>query len=184
VARPSRLSEVLPVGQWSDAAVALAWGRLQGLKAALAVDAVAAEQRRVEAARRADVRMYPTGEGMGALVAELPAPSAAACWSTVDQLAWMVKRAGVLAGGSLQVAVTDADGALLGIAGRAELARIARRGCPGHPAGRVDLDHVVPPPRAVPPTATTCAACAGGITGSGPTRPVGGSSSPAPACCG
>jgi hypothetical protein len=39
------------------------------------------------------------------------------------------------AGGSLQIAVTDADGALLAAAGRAELERIARRGCPEHPAG-------------------------------------------------
>jgi hypothetical protein len=38
-------------------------------------------------------------------------------------------------GGSLQIAVTDADGALLATAGRPELERIARRGCPDHPTG-------------------------------------------------
>jgi hypothetical protein len=36
-------------------------------------------------------------------------------------------------GGSLQVSITGADGALLATTGRAELARIARRGCPDHP---------------------------------------------------
>jgi hypothetical protein len=35
-------------------------------------------------------------------------------------------------GGSLQVAVTDADGALLATCSRAELERIAARGCPDH----------------------------------------------------
>jgi len=38
------------------------------------------------------------------------------------------------AGGSLHIAVTDADGALLATATRRELERIARRGCPDHPA--------------------------------------------------
>jgi hypothetical protein len=37
-------------------------------------------------------------------------------------------------GGSLTVAVTDADGTLLATATRPELERIARRGCPEHPA--------------------------------------------------
>ena len=36
-------------------------------------------------------------------------------------------------GGSLTVAVTDADGALLATTTRRELERIARRGCPDHP---------------------------------------------------
>jgi hypothetical protein len=36
-------------------------------------------------------------------------------------------------GGSLQISLTGADGALLATAGRPELARIARRGCPDHP---------------------------------------------------
>jgi hypothetical protein len=150
---------------------------------------------------------------MAELAAELPAPLAAACWSTVDQLAWMVKhdgdarpigvlRAGVLAdlilrpwdtsrppvtadltvlaplpalrdpeggggataevngqpitaaharellaqldavgpgglrapaGGTLTVAISAGNGALLATASRAELARIAARGCPAHP---------------------------------------------------
>jgi hypothetical protein len=40
-----------------------------------------------------------------------------------------------LIGGSLQVSVTDSNGALLATAGRRELERLARRGCPDHPAG-------------------------------------------------
>ena len=48
-------------------------------------------------------------------------------------------------GGSLQIAVTDADGALLATASRAELERIARRGCRDHPA------------RASPPIGCGCA---------------------------
>jgi hypothetical protein len=179
----------------------------------LAVDATAAEERRAQAQAAADVRRYPTRDGMAELAAELPAPLVAACWSTVNELAWMVKadgdarpigvlRAGVLAdlilrpwdesrpavtaaltvlaplsslipagagsgepaqvdgqpitaahvremlaqldavcpgglqpptGGTLSVAVTDAAGALLATASRAELERIARRGCPDHP---------------------------------------------------
>ncbi|MGY1720316.1 DUF222 domain-containing protein [Blastococcus sp. SYSU DS0552] len=38
------------------------------------------------------------------------------------------------AGGSLDIAITDATGALLAITGRAELARLAIRGCPEHPS--------------------------------------------------
>ncbi|MGY1836447.1 DUF222 domain-containing protein [Blastococcus sp. SYSU DS0510] len=41
-------------------------------------------------------------------------------------------------GGSLDIAITDATGALLAVTGRAELARLARDGCPDHPT---DLDH-------------------------------------------
>jgi hypothetical protein len=194
-------------------AVSLSLGRLRArlLREALAEDSAAADRRRREAEQRADVRVHPTGDGMSELVAELPAPVAAACWSTVDELAWMVKndgdprpigqlRSGVLADlilrpwddsrpavtaaltvvaplssltgaggepaevdgqpitaahvrelleqlgavcpgglqapidGSLQVAVTASDGALLATAGRRELERVARRGCPDHPA--------------------------------------------------
>jgi hypothetical protein len=39
-------------------------------------------------------------------------------------------------GGSLTVAVTDADGGLLATATRAELERLARRGCRDHPDGK------------------------------------------------
>jgi hypothetical protein len=198
--------------------------RARLLREVLAEDASAAEQRRQEAEQRADVRVFPIGDGMTELTAEMPAPLAAACWSTVDELAWMAKndgdprpigqlRSGVLAdlilrpwdtsrpavtahltviaplhaltrtdqspapggdgaapgpasaevdgqsitaahvrellaqldalcpgglqaptGGSLQIAVTDADGALLASTGRRELERIARHGCPDHPS--------------------------------------------------
>ncbi|MGY2004587.1 DUF222 domain-containing protein [Blastococcus sp. SYSU DS1024] len=37
-------------------------------------------------------------------------------------------------GGSLQIALTDATGKLRAVTGRAELARLATRGCPDHPA--------------------------------------------------
>ncbi|CCG03184.1 HNH endonuclease signature motif containing protein [Blastococcus saxobsidens] len=36
-------------------------------------------------------------------------------------------------GGSLDIAITDATGALLAVTGRTELQRLARRGCPDHP---------------------------------------------------
>jgi hypothetical protein len=168
------------------------------------------------------VRLYPTVAGMSELATQLPSPVAAACWSTIDELAWMRKNDGdersigqlralthadlilrfwddtrppvtamltvtaplpslrpptpapavdggavpaqepgevngrpitaahvrellaelnslgpgglqAPAGGTLTVAVTDADGALLATATRGELERIARRGCPDHP---------------------------------------------------
>jgi hypothetical protein len=199
----------------------LSLGRLRARlrKAALAGDEKFAEQVRAQAEAQADVRLYPTAPGMAALATDFPAPVASACWSTIDELAWMRKNDGdprpigllralthadlilrpwdtsrppvtavlqvtaplpglrppapvsgeqsvaqepadvngqpitaahvreLLAqldavcpgglqaptGGSLTVAVTAADGALLATAGRAELERIARRGCPDHP---------------------------------------------------
>jgi hypothetical protein len=163
---------------------------------------------------------------MAEFVAGMTAPLAAACWSTVDELAWMVKNDGdprpigqlrtgglvdlilrpwddtrpavtadltVLAplasltascgdaadpaevngqpitaahvrelleqldavcpgglqaptGGSLQIAVTDADGTLLATAGRRELERIARRRCPDHPAAACGCALLEQPP--------------------------------------
>ena len=193
-------------------AVGLSLGRLRArlTREVLALDAAAAEQRREEAETRADVRVYPTVDGMSELLTELPSPVAAACWSTIDELAWMRKNDGdprpigqlralthaelilrlwdtsrpavtaaltvtaplpsltgagvepgevngrtitaahvrellvqldsvcpgglqAPAGGSLQIAVTDADGVLLATVGRPELERIARRGCPDPP---------------------------------------------------
>jgi Domain of unknown function (DUF222) len=205
-------------------AVSLSLGRLRArlMREALSEDEDAAERRRSEAEQRADVRVHPTGDGMSELVVELPSPVAAACWSTVDELAWMRRndgdarpigqlRAGVLAdlilrpwdtsrpavtaqlmvvapletlapggtgtaevdglpitaahvrellarldavcpgglrapaGGSLRVAVTGADGGLLALPGRAELARIARVGCAAHPEGRCGCPVLGPP---------------------------------------
>jgi Domain of unknown function (DUF222) len=77
-------------------ASALSLGRLRArlTRELLAVDADAAERRREKAEREADVRLYPTANGMSMLAIELPAPLAAACWSTVNELAWMRKNDG------------------------------------------------------------------------------------------
>jgi hypothetical protein len=205
-------------------AAGLSLGRLRARlqKAVLAVDEAFAEQVRAAAEAQAEVRLYPTVAGMSELATQLPSPVAAACWSTIDELAWMRKNDGdersigqlralthadlilrfwddtrppvtamltvtaplpslrpptpapavdggavptqepgevngrpitaahvrellaelnslgpgglqAPAGGTLTVAVTDADGALLATATRGELERIARRGCPDHP---------------------------------------------------
>ena len=77
-------------------AAELSTGRLRArlLREVLAVDATAAERRRAQAERCADVRLYPTGVGMSEMVTAWPAPVAAACWTTVDELAWIRKHAG------------------------------------------------------------------------------------------
>jgi hypothetical protein len=198
-------------------AVGLSLGRLRTRLAreVLARDPDAAEKRRREAEKRADVRVYPTADGMSELLSEMPSPIAAACWSTIDELAWMRKKDGdprpigqlralthaelvlrpwdtsrpavtaVLhvtvplgsltaagsddgvepgevngqpitavhvrellehldsvcprglqapTGGWLRISITDADGVLLATASRRDLERIARSGCPEHPA--------------------------------------------------
>lgn len=208
-------------------ATGLSAGKLRAAltRAVLAVDAAFAEERRAAAERAADVRMYPTDAGMSALVTDLPTPVGAACWSMVNELAWMRRRDGdarplgqlraltvadlilrpwdttrppvtatldVLAplpslrppsaddgteqthaqapgevhgqpitaahlralltdldaicpgglqpppGGTLQVSVTDAAGVLLATTTRPELERLARTGCPDHPAAAPD----------------------------------------------
>jgi hypothetical protein len=195
-------------------AAGLSSGRLRRrlLAAAIAADEEFAEQRRVEALRRAEVRVRPTGDGMSALSSELPSPLAAAMWSTIDAAAQLARTGGddrpigvlraeahaamvlrpgggpgpgftghvtvlsplaalrpggapavdgdrgptvdggpitaghlreLLAqlaalgvqappGGSLAVALTGEDGALLGTASVDELARLAARGCSTH----------------------------------------------------
>jgi hypothetical protein len=61
----------------------------------LELDAEAADRRREQARRRADVRVYPSlQEGMATLAADLPAEVAAACHALVDQLARMLKADG------------------------------------------------------------------------------------------
>jgi hypothetical protein len=62
-------------------AVGLSPGKLRARLAreVLAVDVAAAEQRRLEAEKRADVRVYPTANGMSELTTALPSPVAAAC---------------------------------------------------------------------------------------------------------
>ncbi len=77
-------------------AAELSSGRLRNrlVAAATAADEEFAEQRRIEAERRAGVRTYPTGEGMSALTTELPSPVAAAMWSTIDQAAQLARTGG------------------------------------------------------------------------------------------
>jgi Domain of unknown function (DUF222)/HNH endonuclease len=77
-------------------AIRLSLGKLRAQLAreVLAVDADAAEKRRRAAEKRADVRVYPTVDGMSELLSEMPSPVAAACWSTIDELAWMRKNDG------------------------------------------------------------------------------------------
>jgi hypothetical protein len=61
----------------------------------LELDAEAADRRRQQAQRRADVRIYPSPqEGMATLAADLPAGTAAACHALVDQLARLLKADG------------------------------------------------------------------------------------------
>ncbi|GAB3320452.1 hypothetical protein GCM10027451_41140 [Geodermatophilus aquaeductus] len=78
-------------------AAQLTVGRLKkrALQLLLELDAEAAERRRAQARRRADVRVYPSPqEGMATLAADLPADVAAACHALVDQLARMLKADG------------------------------------------------------------------------------------------
>jgi hypothetical protein len=71
-------------------------GRLRKrlIAAAIAADEEFAEERRLEAQRRAEVRTRPTGDGMSVLTSELPSPVAAAMWSTIDQAAQLARTAG------------------------------------------------------------------------------------------
>ncbi|RBY87643.1 HNH endonuclease [Blastococcus sp. TF02A-30] len=54
-------------------------------------DPDAAERRREDAERAADVTVQAVGDGMSRLVVDLSSPVAAACWTTIDQLAWMLR---------------------------------------------------------------------------------------------
>ena len=176
----------------------------------LELDAAAADARRAEAERTADVHVYPSGvESRAVLAVDLPTDEAAECHDLIDQLARMLKadgdprpigvlrtyvhsalirrpadnglplvvaylritasldsltaastepgelnglpitaahlrellaRVGALGltapdGGTLTYAITGPDGQLLATMTPAELARLARRGCPDHPDG-------------------------------------------------
>jgi hypothetical protein len=89
------VAETVAPGVLPDAA-GLSLGRLRARlnRDVLAIDAAAAEQRRIEAEKRTDVRVYSTGDGMSEVAVALPAPVAAAVWTTVDELAWMRKNDG------------------------------------------------------------------------------------------
>ncbi|MGY1753693.1 DUF222 domain-containing protein [Blastococcus sp. SYSU D01042] len=84
------LPAVLPL------AAELSSGRLRKrlIAAAEAADEEFAERRRLEAERRAAVRLHPTGDGMSNLSTELPAPVAAAMWSVIDRAAQLARTAG------------------------------------------------------------------------------------------
>ncbi|MGY1857665.1 DUF222 domain-containing protein [Modestobacter sp. SYSU DS0290] len=61
----------------------------------LRVDAAAAEERRAEAEKAADVRVYPSpSDGRSVLAADLPADEAAECSDLIDQLARMLEADG------------------------------------------------------------------------------------------
>jgi hypothetical protein len=77
-------------------AAGLSPGRLRArlLKLLVEKDAAFAEQVRKDAERQADMRLYPTVPGMSEMAVELPSPVGAACWSMLDELAWMRKNDG------------------------------------------------------------------------------------------
>ena len=78
-------------------AVGLSLGRLRArlLKEVLAVDADAAEKRRgTRGAAGGCAACIRPADGMSELLSEMPSPVAAACWSTIDELAWMRKNDG------------------------------------------------------------------------------------------
>ncbi|WP_299954689.1 HNH endonuclease signature motif containing protein [uncultured Modestobacter sp.] len=181
----------------------------------LELDAAAAEERRAEGEKTADVRVYPSPtDGRSTLAADLPTDEAVECHDLIDQLATMLKadgdprpigvlRAHVLSalirrpadsglpsvaanltitadlsalegassttgevnglpitathlrdllarvgalglttpdGGTLTYALTGPDGQLLATVTPAELARLARRGCPQHPDSDSDSE--------------------------------------------
>ena len=66
--------------------------RIRRLLAVL--DAKALEERRTEAARRADVRHQPTADGMSQLIVDLPLATAAACLDAIRQHAGHLREAG------------------------------------------------------------------------------------------
>ena len=74
--------------------MSLARLRDRALELLAELDATAVEERRAEAQRAADVRTYPTADGMAALTAEMSAEDAAACYAVIDQLAAMAKADG------------------------------------------------------------------------------------------
>jgi hypothetical protein len=80
-----------------DQAAHLTVGKLKkrALQLLIEVDADAVDERRKQAERRADVRVYPSPrEGMSTLATELPSPTAAACHEFIDRLAVLLKQDG------------------------------------------------------------------------------------------
>lgn len=80
----------------ADGTDACGAGRLRKrlIAAAIAADEEFAEKRRLEAERRAGVRVYPTADGMSMLASEQPSAVAAAMWSVIDGAAQSARTAG------------------------------------------------------------------------------------------
>lgn len=77
-------------------AAGLSSGKLRNrlIAAAEAADEEFAERRRIEAERRAAVRLHPTGDGMSTLTTEAPSAVTAAMWSVIDQAAQLARTGG------------------------------------------------------------------------------------------
>jgi hypothetical protein len=231
--RATELAEVLQhtsaevAGQVEDALLpeasdlSVARLRARATEEMLRLDATAADARRKEAEKTADVHLYPSPtDGRSTLAADLPTDEAVECFDLVDQLAKMLKadgddrpmgalRAAVLSllirrpadsglpqvranvtvsacldalegrssapgevnglpitavhvrellarvgalgltapdSGTLAFAVTGPDGGLLATLTPAELARLAKRGCPQHPEDSCACPVTGPPP--------------------------------------
>jgi hypothetical protein len=74
----------------------LALGKLasRALEILAEIDAGAVEERQEEAEKAADVRAFPTGNGMATLAADMTAEEVAACSAMIDELARMAKADG------------------------------------------------------------------------------------------
>ncbi|TFV87434.1 HNH endonuclease signature motif containing protein [Blastococcus sp. CT_GayMR16] len=83
-------AQVLPVA--GDITVAQL--RMRVRRALVQLDSAALEQRRAEAAKRADVCHQPTGDGLSRLMIDLPVWKAAACVDVVRQYADLARTAG------------------------------------------------------------------------------------------
>src|SRR4051794_13662641 len=105
--RATELAEVLPhtsaevAGQVEDALLpeasdlSVARLRARATEEMLRLDATAADARRKEAEKTADVHLYPSSsDGRSTLAADLPTDEAVACFDLVDQLAKMLKADG------------------------------------------------------------------------------------------
>ncbi|TKJ24818.1 HNH endonuclease signature motif containing protein [Blastococcus sp. CCUG 61487] len=88
----ARAVEAALLGEAAD--LSLAALRRRALELLAELDADAVEQRREQAEQAADVRAYPTADGMAALTTDMTAEDAAACFAVIDALAAMAKADG------------------------------------------------------------------------------------------
>src|SRR4051794_35406627 len=92
-AEVARQVEAALLGEATDLSVYTLEARVAALVPEL--DAAAAEERRREAEKAADVKLYPSAvDGRATLAADLPTDQAAECFDLVDQLARMLKADG------------------------------------------------------------------------------------------